>query len=347
MKAFIVLAFSLLLGSTGLKASAAGSGSPAESAVGPDRLQVAITVAPDGDIVARQNVKVTIETATRGWFAGGTRIAIPEVAGLVILQNEKFAANASERRNGDTWVVQRWSLDVYPLRAGTFTIPPIALKLKLTSPDNQPVSAAAATPPVAFTASVPPALNNVRDWVASENFTAVSRFDRAPEGLSVGDAIQQTVTFAASDIMAMMLPTFEPPQLAGLAAYPEPPALSNRINRGQNTATRSVTISYLIEQPGDFVLPAHDYFWWDTKNARLEVVTLPATTLAAGGTVIEPGKAASGFSESAFWGVAGLLVCSAALLVLLRSRPWKKGRGVLIKRIRTLLKPALPHKLNP
>ena len=50
------------------------------------------------------------------WFTGGTRIRLPEVPGLVILQTEQFASNASERRGDQNWVLQRWTLDVYAQR---------------------------------------------------------------------------------------------------------------------------------------------------------------------------------------------------------------------------------------
>jgi len=50
--------------------------------------------------VPGQKVTLTLEIATDRWFAGGTRIGIPEVPGLVILQTEQFASNASETHNG-------------------------------------------------------------------------------------------------------------------------------------------------------------------------------------------------------------------------------------------------------
>ena len=79
-------------------------------------LQIETSVSPASDAVPGQHMVLTIEIATQRWFAGGTRISLPEVAGLVVLQTDQFAANASERRGGSSWVIQRWSLDLFPQR---------------------------------------------------------------------------------------------------------------------------------------------------------------------------------------------------------------------------------------
>ena len=87
------------------------------------QLSISSSLASEGLLVPGQRAQLEIKIATSTWFAGGTRIRIPEVPGLVILQTEAFAANASEMRDGETWVVQRWNLDVYPQSEGDFTVP--------------------------------------------------------------------------------------------------------------------------------------------------------------------------------------------------------------------------------
>ena len=96
-------------------------------------LQIDASLAPGDNIVPGQKVVLTVKIATDTWFSGGTRISLPEIPGLIILQTEQFASNASESRGGRNWVVQRWSLDVYPQRAGDFTLPPIAARVKVSS----------------------------------------------------------------------------------------------------------------------------------------------------------------------------------------------------------------------
>lgn len=97
------------------------------------RLELQTSLSPGSDIVPGQKLTLTLEIATERWFSGGTRISLPEVSGLVILQTEQFASNASERRGAQNWVLQRWTLDVYAQRAGEFTLPAVAIKLKVNS----------------------------------------------------------------------------------------------------------------------------------------------------------------------------------------------------------------------
>ena len=104
-------------------------GSSIEELEASGHLHIESALTPQNGIVPGQKVTLTLEIATDRWFAGGTRIGIPEVPGLVILQTEQFASNASETHNGQTWAIQRWTLDVFPQRAGDFTIGPIPLQL--------------------------------------------------------------------------------------------------------------------------------------------------------------------------------------------------------------------------
>jgi hypothetical protein len=160
--------------------------------------------------------------------------------------------------------------------------------------------------------------------------------------------------------MAMMLPAFEAEQLPGLASYPQPPELSNSSNRGVTVARRVERISYVVQAPGTYQLPARDYFWWDTTNAKVQLLSLPAVEFVAGGTAMAP-ISAEQIARNLDWRLL-LKVLAGAMLALvlvlaLRQLPalptdrvltplraqWQK----LVAAWRALRKPALPDRLNP
>ena len=58
---------------------------------------------------------------------------------------------------------------------------------------------------------------------------------------------------------------------------------------------RSQRISYVMETQGLFLLPARDYFWWDTGSGELKLLSLPATEILVG----EGGATAAGSDASA------------------------------------------------
>ncbi len=321
------------------------------------RLQLDSSLAPAEGIVPGQKVRLTLKIATDRWFSGGTRINIPEVSGLIILQTEQFASNASEIRDGQSWVVQRWTLDVFPQRSGDFTIPPMQLQVKINAGDTGDVEGTLLTAAAHFSATVPDELARAEHWVAAPEFEVRQSFDRSLEGLQVGDAFEREIVFEASDVMAMMLPAFSPDKQPGLASYPSPPVLNNSGNRGQAAASRSQRISYIVEAQGQYLLPAQDYFWWDTGSKQLQLIALPATDISVGSgstTVLKSTTTDLDITPRQLL----IFIAGLALLALVLRLAWKflprsllaKFRALLTDRwhqLKALRKPALPEQLNP
>lgn len=321
------------------------------------RLELDARLTPDAGVVPGQKMTLTVEIATERWFSGGTRLSLPEVPGVVILQTEQFASNASERRGDQNWVLQRWTLDVYAQRPGDFTLPPVTARVKINADGAGDVEGALETPPLNFSAALPDALAGIEQWVAAPEYTVSQSFDRSLEGLQMGDAFEREIVFAASDVMAMMLPTFSAENLPGLAAYPAPPVLDNSNNRGQIRASRTERISYVVQAEGEYQLPAADFFWWDTSRAELKVLSLPATTITVGAGVAggnDKPKYMPSFSPRQWLLSAGGLGLLAVLLWLggryLPRLPLSRLGSALAAvrgKIRQLRKPALPERLNP
>ena len=323
------------------------------------RLEISAELIPAMEIVVGQRVELVITIATNRWFAGGTRLEIPEVSGLVLLQTNEFASNASENRRGQSWVVQRWSLDVYPQRSGSFTVPPITARLTVSDEISGNVNGELQSPAVKFQARVPSALAQVRHWVAAPSYKVSQNFDKDLEQLKVGDAFEREIIFEATAFMAMMLPTFTPKELPGLATYPQPVSLTDNANRGSLVARRVEHITYVVEQQGSYQLPARDYYWWDTRKGELEMRFLPAVDIQVGkGTGVknkehESTKLANidprklliylGFGAAVI-GLAWLLYTHLPRLPPMRlSAPIKRTWQRLIQ----MRQPALPATLNP
>lgn len=320
------------------------------------QLRITSSLEPAEGIVPGQQVQFVLEIATATWFTGGVRIKIPEVPGLVILQTDQFAANASELRDGKTWVLQRWSLNVYPQTAGSFRIPPVALELSVAGPNGNSVTGNASAPGAALDAAVPAALEVADFWVAAPEFSVSQSFDRELESLAVGEAFERKITFSANDLMAMMLPAYHPAQIAGLRAYPEPAALENNSNRGESRATRVERISYVAQQPGDYLLPALDYYWWNTRTAQLEVLSVePTRVVVTGAAMPATREGATADSHSLLLPAAALGLALAWVILRYAARlPWRRLQHAIQRRFqrlqrawRTARKPALPARLNP
>ena len=322
-------------------------------------IEISAQLIPFTDIVVGQRAELIINIATDRWFTGGTRLEIPEVDGLVIIQTNNFASNSSENRKGQNWVVQRWSLDVFPQRSGTFTIPPIDARLSINDETAGDVKGTLRSPSLKFQSSVPEALSKAQHWVASPDYKVSQSFDRELTGLKTGDAIERTIVFEATDVMAMMLPGWQQEAMPGLAAYPQPPSLTNSTNRGSMNAKRTEHITYIVEETGQYQLPARDYYWWDTRKGELQIRFLPVVDITVG----EIGEMNINEDQRRMLADVNprkLLIYSALLAVLIGLcwfiykhlprvplariiGPIKRG-WQLLNRMR---KPALPATLNP
>lgn len=330
------------------------SGNSVEELQASGHLELSSSLTPATGIVPGQKASLNLKIATDRWFTGGTGITIPEVPGLIILQTEQFASNASETREGQSWVVQNWTLDVYPQRAGEFTIPPIPVQVKVNSSEYGDVRGKLLSQPTRFDATIPEGLVQAESWVAAPSFTVRQSFDRSLDELEVGDAFEREIEFEAADVMAMMLPTVTPRELQGLAAYPSPPALENNSNRGQSTATRTQQVSYVVEAEGEYVLPGQEYFWWDTQEAKLKLLSLPTTTITVGaGVTATENTGPSIAPRQLLTGLAGLVLLAGFGWLLYKWLPrlplarFNAAVSALWRQLQALRKPALPARLNP
>jgi hypothetical protein len=212
------------------------------------------------------------------------------------------------------------------------------------------------SPLLQFSVTVPTSLEQISQWVAAPTFTVSQHFDTTLENLNVGDAFEQEILFEASDVLAMMLPTYEAAQQPGLAAYPSPVELDNSTNRGQTRASRRLRISYVVEQAGQFVLPAREYYWWNTQNSELELLSVPETRIVIAGAALAEEAASTSRTVTPrqllvlFIGLIVLAIIARVAMIYLPRLPWAKPTATLsnlVSRWRALRKPALAAQLNP
>ncbi len=295
--------------------------------------------------VVGQQVDLTIEVATRTWFTGGTRIKIPEVNNLVVLQRDAFAANLNLREQGQTWVAQRWSLQLYPQQAGIYLLPSIALTVSVNDGSGSSVKGELETDELGFEAVIPEAMSNAEQWLAAPVFEVSEELDRPLEGLNAGDAIRRNITFRAEKLTAMMLPSVEAAAPDGLAAYQELPKLTDKSNRGKASAERREEIVYVVEREGQYLLPELSFHWWNTASQQAELIVLPVLKIDAGHPTSAPGQTNLSDKQQTFdVGTASRLYLPlAAIALCILMLLWFKTRsnspdGILRRANRSLLK---------
>jgi len=338
-----------------LAATAVAQGDEISQLIAQGQFTVSSEISPSEPVVPGQRLKLIIKVATPRWFTDGTQIQKPEVPGLVILQTQDFAANASEQRDGQNWTVQRWILDVFATAPGRFTLPPIAVTVSVSTSPGRSIQGTALAPATQVVATLAPPLEGIEQWIASPELTLEQTLEGLPEDgvLAVGAAVRRQISIKAAQVMAMMLPPPAMDPVQGLQIYAEPPILRSDSNRGALNAERRDVVTYIATESGQTVLPEIRLQWWHTEQHRLTTVTLPAIPI----TVSDARVIANDWSAKAL--LTGKILAGFVLIALLvwwarrhtmlgqLKRIARRLRKQLIKRWRQLRAPALAKRLNP
>jgi len=248
-----------------------------------DKLRIKIWIKPQENIIAGQQIDLQIEIATDSWFRGGTRIAPVEIEDAIVLQRETFAVNSTRFEDNKNWTVQLWTLVIYPQRSGIFEIPAISLKLSVADENNQPIIGGIDTELFSFSATIPEQMLDKSDWIATSRFHVDDSFNKSLDGLKPGDTVTRTISMSADNLPAMMLPGVNVDTTAGIATYPRPPRLEDKVNRGEYLAERSQEITYVFERQGEYQFPAQIYYWWNLQSQLMETIELKAYAFNIGG----------------------------------------------------------------
>jgi hypothetical protein len=282
-------------------------------------VEIAALLDPATGAVPGQRVRLEVTVATPRWFTSGTKIKLPEVPGLVLLQNQDFAANATEIRDGTSWTVQRWFIDVFATRAGEFAIPPLGVAVAVSRSPSETHRETLETPGLTLRVEVPEALQDLDHWVASPSVTVKQTVD-GDLAMAPGAALSRRVTIKASDVMAMFLPGTGIPALDLLSGYPEPPILRNTANRGRIEATRSDRVTWIATQNGEVDVPGITVNWWNTETRTLNVLATETLSVSVSGAVVAAAVPAN--RGQILWGALAGVVALCAGFILYRWQPW-------------------------
>ena len=321
-------------------------------------LELTTALEPSRTVVPGERVRVLISVATPRWFTGGTRLRLPEIPGLLLLQNQEFASNATERRGEETWTLQRWSVDAFATRAGNFTLQPIEVTASVSVAPGSEKTLTLYTKPQSFSVTIPQALAELDGpWIASPKVTIEQRVDGA-NTVALGAAVKRTIAINADGVMAMMLPSFtqfdNANDIPNLQRYPEPPLLSNKATRGALNAKRVETTTYIATAPGDVRIPPSQLYWWNTTDASLQVLSTPDVQFTISGTVVARAEEKSG--NAVIWlGWLLLALLSAVSAYWLWQNALTRAAGQILRRLhawfknnlQSLTANPLPDRLNP
>ena len=241
---------------------------------------VAISIDQDQDIWAGQQVTLNLDLRTTGFSFSNSHFNLPEVDGAFLMQTDTTTIKLTEKLDGLDWQVVRYPLALYPQRAGPFEIPPIRIRFSTSAGFGSETKAFDfQTEIVHLTAKLPPGAKPGDLIVTTASFELEHSWEPETAATKTGDAVTLTVHRRADDISAMLLPPLPVFRIEGLSAYPKTPDVNDRTNRGDLTGERTDSITWVVEKPGTYSIPAIRFQWWDPDRRELKQQLVPGMSL--------------------------------------------------------------------
>jgi len=124
--------------------------------------------------------------------------------------------------------------------------------------------------------NIPTTYPDTASWLPAETVTINEAWSPSPPVFKVGEPITRTITIHASQQRGVNLP--EQPSVSSkvFKIYPEQAQTSDVKNENSGIqAYRSESLAIVPIKAGEFKLPAITIHWWNTKEDKLDTVTLP------------------------------------------------------------------------
>ncbi|SDW07693.1 Oxygen tolerance [Albimonas donghaensis] len=267
-----------------------------------------------------------------------------EAPNLLVRLPGRATSPVSERVGAETWsgVSRRWR--IAPMIPGDIPVPAQEVRVTWSDPDGgEDLTADLPVDAVTFRGVVPEGAEGLDPFIAASGLrlerlvepagdAAGADPDAPGQGMAPGDSVTVTLTATVEGVSPIFLPTLAPPAaIPGLAAYPDPPQVSETDGRDGPGGARVERMSLVAEGGGAGELPAVTLRWFDLDAGEVREATVPAVPLSVDGPPARAAAAPRDWASLAVRGAAAL--AGLALLVgLARLAGPPLGRSLAARR---------------
>ena len=238
---------------------------------------VAIRV-PETKAWTGQKASFFVELRASGTFDGSASFSLPDLDRGVIVKIGNPVVSSKEIE-GDSWFVQTHEFALFSQQSGSVEIPPFEVRFASRDGFTGPVTDRKEIVPGAeIEIERPPGSDKIGFLITTESLDIDESWQPQPSPARVGDLFKRTLAQRADQMTGMAL---APPPLTapdGMRVYPGDPEISDDTERGNFVGQRSDTLTYVLQEPGTYSLPAITYVWWNPTTEELRSKTLPAVT---------------------------------------------------------------------
>ena len=293
--------------------------------------------APQPKVWRGQRATFFVELRANGTFVGASSFSLPEIPRTVIVKVGTPVVSSKEMED-ESYFIQTHEFALFSQATGPVEIPPFEVRFShrdgFTGPATDHVER---VPALRFQVESPAGSETFGFLVTTDQMAVTESWDPRPkpsagddEGkpiaveANLGDVFRRTITQQAEQMTGMALAPPPTSATEGIRIYTGSPEVTDRIERGDFNGTRRDTIRYLLQQPGNWAIPAVQYVWFNPKTKEFESTTLPSVTFNVAAPPAPPPQEEA-TSPFAFLNVSLIALVVGGLAIWQRHRI---GRGI-------------------
>ncbi|PZR00316.1 MAG: hypothetical protein DI533_06990 [Cereibacter sphaeroides] len=317
-----------------------------EAAAPAEQPQVQVELDPDGPVTVGTPVTVSITLLVPTYMPDPPVWPDLQLADAITRQISGSSRPVTQRIGSESWAGLHRIYQITPQRAAEYVLPPSQIDVTYADPmTNAAMKTPVDMPPIQFSAVVPKGAEGLNPFLAADDFTLAAKIDGPGDAPKPGAVVKLTLTQEAKGTEAMLLPPLldglEIPQ--GLRAYPGQPELTDKPGeRGDPDVARRVeAVTYVVEVPGDYNLPAIKLDWWNNQTQSIATVSIDPVRFSV---AAPPGWSASG--QEPAWRTWLIITLTAGLGVVALMLFLLRRRGAVWRSTRRHFEPVLFRELR-
>ena len=219
-----------------------------------------------------------------------------EMPGLIVRLPERSTSPVSRRIEGATWAGVQRTYRIYPMQAGVTDIPAQQLLIVYKDTDtNADVPLTVDVPATQIVSKVPPGARTLDPLIVAQGVGIEQSWQVAEGELAVGDAVVRQLEISVAGASALFVPPLldaaapqstqklvpeeDAPVVAGFLPYPEDARVTEAMERGVMSGTRTETASYIAQSGGIATFPQISLSWYNLDTEEVEEIVLDGRTV--------------------------------------------------------------------
>ncbi len=225
-----------------------------------------------------QRLSFFVELRSAGSFSGSASFDLPQLPGVLVMKIGSPVVG-SQDLEGSSWFIQTHEFALFSQRAGKVIIPEFPVRFSRRDDFTGPVNdVQAKCPSFKIDIQRPPDSDGVGFLITTESLDVTETWDPTPGDAEVGAIFKRTIIQRTQQLPGMALAPISQDAPDGIRVYQGDATTNDKLERGDFLGERKETVTYLLQKPGELVLPELNYVWWNPKTETLESKQLPSVT---------------------------------------------------------------------